>query len=167
MSPRKVAWAIIKTVFGIVIAAVIMMLVYRFSLNAYDFGYRIFAEEPVSPEPGLTKTVAIVEGKSALEIGQVLKEKGLIRDAQLFSLQELFSSYHKKLQPGIYELNTAMTPEEMMAVMAANASSAAFDVNEEEVTGNSETSQDLLDESGIGPEGSDSSEGDAGASGEE
>ncbi|MBR3525240.1 MAG: endolytic transglycosylase MltG [Lachnospiraceae bacterium] len=167
MSPRKVAWAIIKTVFGIVIAAVIMMLVYRFSLNAYDFGYRIFAEEPVSPEPGLTKSVAIVEGKSALEIGQVLKEKGLIRDARLFSFQELFSSYHKKLQPGIYELNTAMTPEEMMAVMAANASSAAFDVNEEEVTGNSETSQDLLDESGIGPEGGDGSEGDAGASGEE
>ena len=153
MSPRKVAWAIIKTVFGVVIAAAIMMLVYRFSLDAYDFGYRIFAEEPVSPEPGLTKSVAIVEGKSVKEIGQILQEKGLIRDANLFYLQEMFSTYHKKLQPGIYELNTAMTPEEMMEVMAANAGNSSFDVEEEEVTGNSEASEDLLDESSTEGEG--------------
>ncbi|MBP5608721.1 MAG: endolytic transglycosylase MltG [Lachnospiraceae bacterium] len=144
MSPRRVAWAIIKTIFAVVIAAVIMMLVYRFALEAYDFGYRIFAEEPVSPEPGLTRTVAIVEGKSAMDIGKILEEKGLIRDAWLFYLQEFFSSYHKDLQPGIYELNTAMTPEEMMAVMSTNSGRSEDD--EEEVSGNSESSTELLDD---------------------
>ncbi len=156
MSPRKVAWAIIKTIFAVVIAAVIMMLVYRFALSAYDFGYRIFAEEPVSPEPGLTMSVAIVEGKSAKEIGEILEEKGLIRNAWLFYLQEFFSSYHKELKPGIYELNTAMTPEEMMAVMAA--SSGSSDDDEEEVIGNSEASSEMTGESEEG------SEGDAGGS---
>ena len=97
------------------------------------------------------------------EIGQLLQEKGLIRDAKHFYLQEFFSSYHKKLQPGIYELNTAMTPEEMMAVMAANSSSSTFDIDEEEVTGNSEASQDLLDEQGESAEDQGSTE-DAGAS---
>ena len=144
MSPRRVAWAIIKTIFAVVIAAVIMMLVYRFALEAYVFGYRIFAEEPVSPEPGLTRTVAIVEGKSAMDIGKILEEKGLIRDAWLFYLQEFFSSYHKDLQPGIYELNTAMTPEEMMAVMSTNSGRSEDD--EEEVSGNSESSTELLDD---------------------
>ncbi|MBQ9867317.1 MAG: endolytic transglycosylase MltG [Lachnospiraceae bacterium] len=143
MSPRKVAWAIVKTIFGVVIAAVIMMLVYRFALEAHDFGYRIFAEEPVSPEPGLTMSVAIVEGKSSMDIGKILEEKGLIRDAYLFYLQEFFSSYHKQLKPGIYELNTAMTPEEMMAVMATSASGS--EEEEEEISGNSETSVELLD----------------------
>ncbi|MBR6258252.1 MAG: endolytic transglycosylase MltG [Lachnospiraceae bacterium] len=146
MSPRKVAWAIVKTIFGVVIAAVIMMLVYRFALEAHDFGYRIFAEEPVSPEPGLTMSVAIVEGKSTMEIGKILKEKGLIRDAYLFYLQEFFSSYHKQLQPGIYELNTAMTPEQMMAVMAA--SSGSSDDEEEEEIIKSETSSDMNEATG-------------------
>ena len=118
-----------------------MMLVYRFALQAYDFGYRIFAEEPVSPEPGLTMSVAIVEGKSPLEVGQILEEKGLIRNAYLFYLQEMFSSYHKELQPGVYELNTAMTPEEMMAVMATSTGSG-FDLEEEEGMGNSESSEE-------------------------
>lgn len=143
MSPRKVAWAIVKTIFGVVIAAVIMMLVYRFALEAHDFGYRIFAEEPVSPEPGLTMSVAIVEGKSVMDIGKILEEKGLIRDAYLFYLQEFFSSYHKQLQPGIYELNTAMTPEQMMAVMAANTGSS--DDEEEEVGAKSEVSAELTE----------------------
>ena len=144
MSPRKVAWAIIKTIFAVVIAAVIMMLIYRFALEAYDFGYRIFAEEPVSPEPGLTLSVAIVEGKSTMEIGKILEEKGLIRNAYLFYLQEFFSSYHKELQPGIYELNTAMTPEQMMAVMASNTSST--EEEEEEPAGNSEVSSELMED---------------------
>lgn len=145
MSPRKVAWAIIKTIVAVVIAAVIMMLIYRFALEAYDFGYRIFAEEPVSPEPGLTMSVAIVEGKSAMDIGKILKEKGLIRDAYLFYLQEFFSSYHKELQPGIYELNTAMTPEQMMAVMATGTGTT--EEEEDEPTGNSEASTEMTEES--------------------
>ena len=94
MSPRKVAWAIIKTIVAVVISAVIMMLIYRFALEAYDFGYRIFAEDPVSPEPGMTLSVAIVEGKSAMDIGKILEEKKLIRSAYLFYLQEFFSSLH-------------------------------------------------------------------------
>ena len=154
MSPRRVAWAIIKTIFAVVIAAVIMMLVYRFALEAYDFGYRIFAEDPVSPEPGLTMSVAIVEGKSAMDIGKILEEKGLVRNAWLFYLQEFFSSYHKDLQPGIYELNTAMTPEEMMAVMSSNSGRSEED-EEEEVSGNSEASTELMgdDSNGSSEEG--------------
>ncbi len=145
MSPRKVAWAIIKTIVAVVISAVIMMLIYRFALEAYDFGYRIFAEDPVSPEPGMTLSVAIVEGKSAMDIGKILEEKKLIRSAYLFYLQEFFSSYHKKLQPGIYELNTAMTPEQMMQVMAT--STASTEEEEDEPTGNSEASTEMTEES--------------------
>ncbi|MBR3516988.1 MAG: endolytic transglycosylase MltG [Lachnospiraceae bacterium] len=142
MRARRVAWSIVRFIFGLVISIVIMMLVYRFALDAYDFGYRIFAETPVSPEPGLTMSVAIVEGKSVMEIGEILEGKGLIRDAYLFYLTEMFSTYHKKLQPGVYELSTAMTPEEMMGVMAANATE---ELEEEEISGNSEESSDLAD----------------------
>ena len=153
MKFRKVAWAIVKLVFSIVIMAVILMLIYRFSFDSYDFGYRIFAEEPVSPAPGVTISVAIVEGKSTKEIGEILEEKGLIRSAALFFLQERFSSYHGKLQPGIYELSTAMTPEEMMAIMAEHYGETP---EETEDSGNSETSS-YLEEEGEWTEGEEGS----------
>jgi len=33
-------------------------------------------------------------------------------------IQELLSENHDKIQPGIYDLNTSMTSEEMLSVMA-------------------------------------------------
>ena len=100
MSPRKVAWAIIKTIVAVVISAVIMMLIYRFALEAYDFGYRIFAEDPVSPEPGMTLSVAIVEGKSAMDIGKILEEKKL-KQLVVQMLNGIDPGLERTLQPAI------------------------------------------------------------------
>ena len=100
-----------------VMAAAVFFL-YKFSLFAYDYGYRIFAETPVDREPGIDVNVAIVEGKTVKQIGKLLEEKGLIRDGRLFVLQETFSEYSGKLNPGVYTLNTSQTPYEMMAIMA-------------------------------------------------
>lgn len=118
MDVKKILLSVAKSIMTLVVVVFILMVVYRVMLKAYDFGYRIFAEEAMSPAPGLTVSVAIVEGKSVMEIGEILEEKGLIRSATLFYLQELVSSYHGELQPGIYELSTAMTPTEMMEIMA-------------------------------------------------
>lgn len=131
MDGKKIIMSVFKSVITLAFAALIIMLIYNVMLKAYDFGYRIFAEEPMSPAPGLTMSVAIVEGKSVREIGEILEEKGLIRSASLFYLQELVSSYHGELQPGIYELSTAMTPNEMMEIMAANAPEDEEDEEEE------------------------------------
>lgn len=118
MDVKKILLSVAKSIMTLVVVVFILMVVYRVMLRAYDFGYRIFAEEAMSPAPGLTVSVAIVEGKSVMEVGEILEEKGLIRSATLFYLQELVSSYHGELQPGIYELSTAMTPTEMMEIMA-------------------------------------------------
>ena len=54
-----------------------------------------------------------------MDIGKNLQEKGLIRDANLFFVQELLSENHGKINPGIYDLNTSMKSDEMLAIMAA------------------------------------------------
>ena len=120
MDKKKIVFSILKTLATIAVFILIGTAVFHITVKAYDFGYRIFAEEPMSPEPGYTMSVAIVEGKSVMEIGEILEEKGLIRSAYLFYLQEYFSSYHGDLKPGVYELCTAMTAEEMMEIMAQN-----------------------------------------------
>ena len=134
MKAREIVFKVIKIVIALTILMVVVMAVVNFSSKVYDFGYRIFGEEAMTPAPGYTTSVAITEGKSVMEIGEILEEKKLIRSAKLFYFQELVSDYHGMLQPGVYELSTAMTPEEMMAIMAASA------VEDGEITGNSETS---------------------------
>jgi UPF0755 protein len=137
MSSKKIVFMIVKTVCSIILLMLIFSFVYSMCSKAYDFGFRIFAEDPVSPAPGHTVSVAIVEGKSVMEIGEILNSKGLIRDPKLFYFEEFCSDYHGRLQPGIYEFSTSMTPLEMMEIMAASATSDEED-DEDTATGNSE-----------------------------
>lgn len=161
MKTRDLVFRIFKACIAIAIAMVICMFVYRTAAKAYDFGFRIFSEEPMTAEPGYTMSVAIVEGKSAMEIGQILEDKGLIESAYLFYIQEKLSDYHDKLQPGIYELSTAMTPVEMMAIMA---SEQPFTEGEEEYdTAISSDVQDALGGEGDISTGDVSGEGDTGS----
>ena len=71
----------------------------------------------MSIAPGRDVQVMVAQGDGTSEVGKQLEEKGLIRDAQLFSIQKLLSQYEGDIQPGTYTLNTAMTAEEMFAVL--------------------------------------------------
>lgn len=115
---KKMLTGVAGTIIKIAVAVAVVILVYNLAIKAYDFGYRIFAEEPIDSGAGRTVSVSIVEGKTVSEIGDILEEKGLIRDSNLFYFQEMFSEYKGDLQPGVYELSTSMTPYEMMAIMS-------------------------------------------------
>lgn len=119
MNTRQMVTAVFGTVLKVVIAVLVIVFVYKAAVTAYDYGYRVFQEEPVSASPGMDVTVEITVGKSALQIGEILERKGLIRDARLFYIQNLLSHYKDELKPGVYTLNTSMTPEEMMEIMSA------------------------------------------------
>lgn len=119
MSIKQMAGAAIELIFKIVIFVFIVMFIFRTSVTAYNYGFRVFAEEPMSLGEGRTISVYIENVDSVKEIGKMLQERGLIRDANLFVIQEFLSENHGKLQPGIYDLNTTMTSQEMIAVMAA------------------------------------------------
>lgn len=97
----------------------IAMFVARTATAAYEYGFRVFAEAPIEPGEGRVISVSIGGGDSAREVGEMLQERGLIRDANLFRIQELLSEHHDKIQPGIYDLSTAMTAQDMLAVIAA------------------------------------------------
>ena len=122
MEGKQIVGAVVETVAKVVIAAVVLMFIYRYSIMAYDYGYRIFGEEAVDAEPGRDVTVEVTESDSPQDVGQMLEQKGLIRDATLFVVQEKLAGLENGIAPGTYNLNTAMTAEEMMDVMAADAS---------------------------------------------
>ena len=115
---RKIILSVINMGIRIAIIAAVFILVKRVCLTAYDYGFRVFSETPVTEGEGMDRTVEIPIGSSALEIGEILQDNGLIRDSRLFFIQEILSSYRGELNPGTYTLNTSMSAEEMMAVMA-------------------------------------------------
>ncbi len=119
MSIKQMIGATIELIFKVVIFVFIVMFIFRTSVTAYNYGFRVFAEEPMSLGEGRTISVYVENVDSVKEIGKMLQERGLIRDANLFVIQEFLSENHGKLQPGIYDLNTTMTSQEMIAVMAA------------------------------------------------
>ena len=73
---------------------------------------------------GRTITVGIAEDADIKDIAEMLEEKGLIEDANLFVVQELLSAYHGEIIPGIYDLSSNMTAMEMLEIMSTPAEEA-------------------------------------------
>ena len=117
MKITDVIVTVCSTIIKIAVAIVMVVVIYRGALKAYDYGYRIFQEEPVSSGQGYTITVNITEDMSAKEMGEMLAEKGLIKDPTLFIFQYMLSEFKDDLLPGEHDLSTAMTVEEMMEEM--------------------------------------------------
>lgn len=129
MKVSNIVGAVFSTIFKVAVAIVVVILIYKGAMMGYDFGYRIFDQEPMTTGEGRTVSVAVTENMSATEMGQMLKEKGLIEDTWLFLAQYYLSEFQKDIKPGIYDLSTSMTVEEMMEIMATH---------EEEEAGGSE-----------------------------
>ncbi len=124
MKVRRAFMSIAAMLARLFIVLVLVSLIYKLGFSAYDFGYRVFAEEPITEEPGRNIDVTIPMGSSAMEIGEILENSGLIRDKKLFFLQERLSEYHGKLAPGDYTLNTSQTAQDMMEIMAEEEESS-------------------------------------------
>lgn len=118
MKVTSIIAAVAGAIFRVVAAVAVVYLIYRGAGICYDYGYRIFTEPAMTVGEGRTVTVSITEDMSAMEIGELLESRGLVRDAKLFVLQYYLSEHIKDVKPGTFELSTAMTVEDMMAVMA-------------------------------------------------
>jgi len=118
MRIRDIVWNVAETIIKIALIVFAVVMIGRGAKLAFDYGYRIFDEPPMS-EIGRDVTVEIPEGMNAEQMGELFYQKGLIREVNLFRLQYLFSEFKEDLKPGVYVLSTAMTAEEMFEVMAS------------------------------------------------
>ncbi len=130
MAPRDGQEALdwIGDIIKVVLVVVVAMFCIAASGRAYRIGYSIFYEKALAEEGcGESIEVTVTEGMSTAQIGNMLKEAGLIEDAAVFPYQERFSSYHGEIKPGTYTLSTEMTPSEMIKVMAEGNTTDATD----------------------------------------
>lgn len=118
MSARKIVMRVVSISFSVLVIVLVIFALTKLGSYAYQFGYRVFTEKPMSTGEGRDVVVRLDGGMDGKEVGEMLEKKGLIRDAALFAVQLKMSSYNGKLKPGIYTLNTSMTAREMMQVMS-------------------------------------------------
>ena len=122
MNVKQLLGAIGAMLFKIILSAAVIIVVFKLAVSAYDFGFNLFADIPIDEEEsGRTVNVIISENQDSMDVGKMLEEKGLIRDAKMFYIQEKLSDYKDMITAGTYELNTAMSVEEMLAVICSNA----------------------------------------------
>lgn len=117
MNAKQLLGAISAMIIKTALAVVIIVVVFKLAVSAYDFGYQVFADIPVSDGEGRIVSVVVSEGQSSKELAKLLEQKGLINNAYVFYVQERLSDYKDKIQPGVYELSTAMNSEEMLEVL--------------------------------------------------
>lgn len=115
---RDMLTTILSAIIKIIVIMWLVSFIVSKATDAFNFGYRVFTEEPMSPAPGRDVSVALTEGKTEKALALTLEEKGLVRDSNLAYVQILCSEYKNTLEPGVYTLNTSMTLEEMMYAMS-------------------------------------------------
>ena len=102
----------------IIVYSLLAILFYYGITKAYDLGYQAFTVKAVDSGEGTEILVNIRKGMTKEEIASLLVSKGLVEDKNTFLVQTaLYTSDRYPIQPGSYTLNTAQTPEEMLAVM--------------------------------------------------
>ena len=117
---KNIVLGILNTVFRFSMTALAVVLVYRFAMYSYHFGYMVFADASKEPEPGRDIVITAENTEDIMSLGRMLENRGLIEDARIFFVQERLSDYHGKLMPGTYTLNTSMKAGKMLEIMAAD-----------------------------------------------
>ena len=117
MDIKQLLGAITAMIARIAIAAVVIIVVFKLAVGAYDFGFQVFEDIPKDEGDGRTVSVVISADQDSKDVGKLLENKGLIDNANVFYVQEMLSEYKGQIKPGTYELNTAMSVEEMLEIM--------------------------------------------------
>ena len=120
MNSRKLGYGIFDSTTKIVFIVVVAFIIIAGAKTAYYYGYHLFNQTAVydGEGDGETVSVTIEDGDDSGAIADKLAEAGLIKDKRLFKMQERFSDCKGKEKAGTYELNTKMTPEDMLKTMS-------------------------------------------------
>ena len=118
MNSSNIVFKLVRIGFNSLVVVAICTVLIMTGKTAYDFGYRIFAEPAMASKDNAEDVyIQITEGMSLKEIATLIEDSGLARSDTLFYVQLQLSDYRKSIKPGIYVVNTAMTPSEIITCL--------------------------------------------------
>lgn len=114
--------SVAKGILRALLYVAIILAIFVASKTAYNFGYMIFDQSPLTTEgAGKDVTLEITGDESAYQIGKMLEENEIISYAEVFWVQEKLSDYHGKIKPGTYIVNSAQSTEEILCILSQEA----------------------------------------------
>lgn len=120
MNLRKTAIMIFRITLKMVILAALVAVFYVVCVKTFEYGGDIFSEEPMdSYGKGEDVVVTIPVDTTAGELGNILEENGLIKDANMFKIQAFL--YDLTITPGTYTFSTENNVEDIIDIINANA----------------------------------------------
>ena len=88
--------------------------------KAFAYGEKIFDEKDITDIEGTEVVISIPSGATVSEVGEILKENGLIEDTEVFLAQSIL--FEAKFYAGNYTLNTADNVEDIIEILKNNQS---------------------------------------------
>lgn len=95
---------------------IVILIVSNLSSSAYDFCYEIYGTVTVDKAPGRDVTIQIEDGESTKNVAKKLELNKVIVNDTTFYIRTKLSE--KTIFPGTYILNTSMSYEEILDVIA-------------------------------------------------
>ena len=120
MSGRSIGLGLLDTVVKGMLVAFAIIMISKYAALAYNYGYNIYNQTPVSQYDTRVVLVSVTESMSVMDIAELLENRGLVQDKYLFWLQERFSEYHGMIAPGTYDLSPSQTADEIIGIMCAS-----------------------------------------------
>ena len=121
MKAKQIIGATVELVIKVVVFAAIIMFVLNTSVKAYDYGYRVFAEEPVSVGEGRTISVIVEEFMKGVRKNVAKGEPVYLRGFGSF----VTKTRAAKVARNISKNTTVVVPEHKIAYFKAAAEFAA------------------------------------------
>ena len=116
MNLKNVSSIILNISLKVVIYMVLIGILYFCGNRAYEFGKKVFSETGVEAAPGRDVTIAVPEGTTNRQLGQILKKEGLIDNLYIFYIQAYL--FECKPVAGEYTLNTSYSAEKLIELVS-------------------------------------------------
>lgn len=108
---------LLGVILNIVFYAAVAFALYYVATNAYKFSYQVFGDTTVEAAPGRDVEVTIDAGESSMKIAEKLYMNKVVVNKYTFYLKVRL--FERKIQPGTFTLNTSMTYDQILQVIAA------------------------------------------------
>ncbi len=118
-STGRTVFLLLRILFRLVLYLAVIVILAVAARTAFSFGYSVFADEAMEPEPGTDVVVTITKDMTDSEVGDLMENKGLVKSRLIFLLRAAVYDY--QIYPGTYVLNTSQTLSEMIEQMSLSS----------------------------------------------
>lgn len=118
MKSQNMMLSVAVVLLRIAVFTYLVLAIWDLGEISYSYCYRVIVQTAMEKEPGRDISISYTKNMDIKELALLLEKKGLVEDATIFQWQLKVNKYDKKLESGSYILNTSMTPEQMMQILA-------------------------------------------------